>query len=380
MSPENDNLASLPLLALKNTVLYPYMFMPLSAGRPGSVAAVEAALATEEKALAVFAQRDAAVDQPGGDDLFPIGTRAVIKKMARTPEGVEMLVQGLERVTLVRLEQTEPYLRARVRPLPLPEDHDPETEGLYRAVLDQAVRIVELTRPQAPINIAQLAAEAEKHEQVVYLLASLLSLDLAKEQRLLEAPSLLEALRALYAALAHELQVLEVRAKIQNQVETEVNQQQKEFLLRQQLRAIQDELGETNPEKAELEELRKRLAEADLPDEVRKEADHEFGRLERLPAAAPDYQITRGYLEFILELPWRKGTEASIDLEHARQVLDEDHYGLKDIKERILEHLAVLKLNPKARAPILCLVGPPGVGKTSLGQSIARCWGGSLSG
>ncbi len=380
MSPENDNLASLPLLALKNTVLYPYMFMPLSAGRPGSVAAVEAALATEEKALAVFAQRDAAVDQPGGDDLFPIGTRAVIKKMARTPEGVEMLVQGLERVTLVRLEQTEPYLRARVRPLPLPEDHDPETEGLYRAVLDQAVRIVELTRPQAPINIAQLAAEAEKHEQVVYLLASLLSLDLAKEQQLLEAPSLLEALRALYAALAHELQVLEVRAKIQNQVETEVNQQQKEFLLRQQLRAIQDELGETNPEKAELEELRKRLAEADLPDEVRKEADHEFGRLERLPAAAPDYQITRGYLEFILELPWRKGTEASIDLEHARQVLDEDHYGLKDIKERILEHLAVLKLNPKARAPILCLVGPPGVGKTSLGQSIARRWGGSLSG
>jgi len=375
MSTENDNLPTLPLLPLKNTVLFPYMFMPLSAGRPSSVAAVEAALANEEKALVVFAQRDAALDQPGQDDLFPIGTRAVIKKMARTPEGVEMLVQGIERVTLVRLEQTEPFVKARVRPLPMPQDNGTETEGLYRAVLDQAARIVELTRPQAPISVAQLAAQAQEPEQVVYLFASMLSLDIAQEQAILEAATRQEALQLLYAAMGRELQVLEVRQKINSQVETEMSQQQKEFVLRQQLRAIQEELGETNPEKAEVDELRRRLAETDLPDEVRKEAEREFGKLERLPAAAPDFQISRTYLDFILELPWRKSTESTIDLVRAQQVLDEDHYGLTDVKERILDHLAVLKLNPRARAPILCLVGPPGVGKTSLGQSIARALG-----
>jgi ATP-dependent Lon protease len=224
-------------------------------------------------------------------------------------------------------------------------------------------------------TLAQLAAQAEDPLRLTYLIGSLLGLDVQKEQTLLEAPTRLEALRLLYGWLSHELQVLELRHKIASEANTEMNQQQREYLLRQQMQAIQKELGEDSPEQSEVAELRKRFDEANLPEEVRKEADRELKRLERMPAAAPDFQLTRTYLELLLELPWRNHAEQPIDLAHARKVLDEDHYGLDDIKERILEHLAVLKLNPKAAAPILCLVGPPGVGKTSLGQSIARALG-----
>src|SRR5437879_5738624 len=203
----------------------------------------------------------------------------------------------------------------------------------------------------------------------------MLSLDVAREQALLEAPSRLEALRLLHGYLTRELQVLELRQQITSQAQTEMSREQREYLLRQQLRAIQGELGEMNPEKAEVQELRDRLAAAELPDEVRKEAERELTRLERLPPAAPDHQVIRTYLDFILELPWRKATDDILDLDRAQRVLDEDHYDLEKIKERIIEHLAVLKLNPQAKAPILCFVGPPGVGKTSLGQSIARALG-----
>ena len=203
----------------------------------------------------------------------------------------------------------------------------------------------------------------------------MLSLDLAKEQTLLEAPTRVEALRLIHGYLTHELQVLELRSKITTQAQTEMGKEQREYLLRQQLRAIQGELGETSPERAEAQELRERLISADLPEEVHKEFERELSRMERLPPAAPDYQITRTYLELVLELPWRKSTDDDLDLGKAQRVLDEDHYDLEKIKERILEHLAVLKLNPRAKAPILCFVGPPGVGKTSLGQSIARSLG-----
>jgi ATP-dependent Lon protease len=200
----------------------------------------------------------------------------------------------------------------------------------------------------------------------------MLSLDVAKEQALLEAPTRVEALRLMHGYLGHEVQVLDLRKKISSQVETEMTRQQREYMLRQQMQAIQEELGEKSPEKAEIDELRTRLAETELPAEVRKEAERELTRLERMPAAAPDFQVTRTWLDLVLELPWKKAPPQAIDLEHARRVLDEDHFDLEEIKERILESLAVLKLNPQAKAPILCLVGPPGVGKTSLGQSIAR--------
>jgi ATP-dependent Lon protease len=321
------------------------------------------------------AQRDTDAEQLKQEDLYPVGTRAVIKKMARSDGSVELLVQGSERLAILKLEQTEPYLKARLQPLPFPTDQSTEAEALYRAVVELAGRVLELAQPQNQLNIAQLAAQAQDPLRFCYLIGSMLGLDVVKEQALLEAPARVEALRLLHGYLSHEVQVLELRHRIANEAQTEMNKEQREYMLRQQLRAIQEELGEKTPEKAEVDLLRQRLAEADLPDEVRKEAERELTRLERLPPIAPDHQVARTYLELILELPWRKGTTEVIDLAKARQVLDEDHYGLEEIKKRILEHLAVLKLNPKAHAPILCFVGPPGVGKTSLGQSIARALG-----
>ncbi len=374
MNP-SENVAVLPVLALKNTVLFPHLFMPLSVGRPGSLAAVEAVLATEEKTLVVTAQRDPNNDQPGFDDLYPIGTRAVVKKMARGEGVIEMIVQGIERVTLLKAEQTEPFLKARVAPLPLPEDGGTEVEALHRAVLELAGRVLELAQVQAPVNIQQLAAQAQDPLRLVYLLGSMLSLDVDKEQALLAAPTRVEALRLMHGYLGHEIQVLELRKKISSQVETEMSKQQRDYMLRQQMQAIQQELGEKSPEKAEIDELRTRLAETELPADIRKEAERELARLERMPAAAPDFQVTRTWLDLVLELPWKKEEPKPVDLAFARQVLDEDHFDLEEIKQRILESLAVLKLNPKAKAPILCLVGPPGVGKTSLGQSIARALG-----
>jgi ATP-dependent Lon protease len=376
VTPETETVVTLPVLPLKNTVLFPYMFMPLNVGRPGSVAAVEAVLATEDKNLILVAQRDAANDQPGMDDLYTVGTRAVVKKMARGDNGVELLVQGTERVVLLKAEQAEPFLKARARVLPFPDDGGTEVEALYRAVLELAARALELSQQgQAQVNVAQLAAQAGDPLRLAYLIGSMLSLDVPKEQAVLEASSRLETLRLVHGYLSHELQVLELRQKINTQAQGEMTKQQREYFLRQQMQAIQQELGESTPEKAEVDELRRRLAEADLPDDVRKEADRELTRLERLPPIAPDFQVIRTHLDLILELPWKKSTQDVIDLKAARQVLDEDHYDLDEIKERILEYLAVLKLNPSAHAPILCLVGPPGVGKTSLGQSIARALG-----
>jgi ATP-dependent Lon protease len=368
----------LPLLPLKNTVLFPYLFIPLSVGRPQSVAAVEAALATEEKTFLVAAQLDAANEAPGLTDLYQVGTRAVIKKMARGEGGViELIVQGVERVRLAEAVQTEPYLRVRAEPVPIIEDiaKDTEVEALHRTIADLAARVLELAEVQTPVSVQQMLAQSPDPLRSAYLLGSMLSLDVNKEQALLEAPSRTAALRLLHGYLTHEVQVLELRRKIASDAQTEISKQQREFLLRQQMQAIQAELGDKNPEKAEVEELRRRLSETELPAEVRKEAERELNRLERLPSAAPDHQLIRSYLELVLELPWTKSTTDVIDLAHTRQVLDEDHYDLQEVKERILESLAVLKLNPGARAPILCLVGPPGVGKTSLGQSIARALG-----
>jgi ATP-dependent Lon protease len=375
VTPETANLVTLPVLPLKNTVLFPYLFMPLSVGRVNSLAAVESALSGEDKGLVLVAQKDPSNESPGADDLYTIGTRAIVKKMARGENVVELLVQGVERVAIVKLEQTEPYLKAVVRPLPVAEETSPELEALYRSILELSGRVLQLAQPQAQVDVSQLAAQAGDPLRLAYLIGSMLSLDAVKEQALLEAPTRSEAMRLLHGYLSHEVQVLELRHKIASQAQTEMSKEQRDYFLRQQMRAIQEELGEKDPEKAEVNELRRRLTEADLPDEVRKEVERDLSRLERMPSAAPDYQLTRAYLELVLELPWKKSTADEIDLAKARQVLDEDHYDLEEIKERILEHLAVLKMNPKAKAPILCLVGPPGVGKTSLGQSIARALG-----
>ena len=373
---ETEEVHVLPLLPLKNSALFPHLLMPLAVGRPASVAAVEAALATEEKEIVIVAQREPSTEVPRLEELYVIGTRAVIKKMARPNENlVELIVLGVERVVLLKLEQSEPYLKAHVHAYPLPDDQSPEVEALHRSVTELAFKALSLAQPQAPAELNQLLISTEDPLRLVYLLAGMLSLELAKEQTLLEAQTRSEALRLMHTYLAHEVQVLELRSKIASQTQTEMNRQQREYFLRQQLRAIQNELGEKDPQQAEIELLRERLAKLELPEEVRKEAERELGRLERLPPGAPDHQVIRTYLDYVVELPWNTRTEDQLDIPRARQILDEDHFDLKEVKERILEHLGVLKLNPDAKAPILCFFGPPGVGKTSLGQSIARALG-----
>jgi ATP-dependent Lon protease len=372
--PENNNIQTLPLLPLKNTVLFPYLLMPLSVGRASSLAAVEAALATEDKEIVVFAQRDPSIDTPKQDDLYPVGTKAIIRKMNRADNGsLELLVLGMERVALIKVDDSEPYLKARVNPLPLPQDKSAESEALQGALVDLATRAISLAQPNSPQEVGRLLANSHEDPlRLAFLLASMFSLDLDKEQSLLEADSRVEALRRLHTFLTHEVQVLELRNKIASEARNEMTKEQREYLLRQQMRAIQQELGEKSGEQAEADQLREQLQKADLPDDIRKEAERELAKLEKLPTQAPDYHLIRTYLEYVLELPWNKFTEDNLDLANAREVLDQDHFNLKEVKTRILEQLAVLKLNPEAKAPILCLVGPPGVGKTSLGQSIAR--------
>jgi ATP-dependent Lon protease len=372
-----ENIQTLPVLPLKNSVLFPYLFMPLSVGRVPSLSAAEAALSTEGKEIVLVAQRDSTLEMPAAiEDLYSIGTKAVIKKMSRPNESqMELIVLGVERVVLLKSEQTEPYLRVRVRPFPLPEDQSQEVDALHRAVSELAAKVVALAQPNAPAELTQFLTATDDPLRLAYLLASMMNLDLSKEQALLEASTRIDALRLMHGYLSSEYQVLQLRDKIASEAQTEMSKQQREYLLRQQLHAIQQELGEKDPQQAEIDLLRERLEKLELPEEVRKEAQRELSRLERLPPGAPDHQVIRTYLDFVVELPWNTSTEDNLDIARARQVLDEDHYDLKDVKERILEQLGVLKLNPNAKAPILCFFGPPGVGKTSLGQSIARALG-----
>ena len=372
----NTEYQNLPALPLKNTILFPGLLLPLSVGRENSLRAVEAALKTEDKEIILIAQRDPQVESPQQDDLYTIGTKAVIRKSSRPNEGmIEILVLGIERVVVVKLEESGAYLDAKYRLLPLPQDGGSEVEALSRALIELASKAIALAQPQSASELTRMLAGNDDPLRLAFLLASIFSLDMAKEQQLLEAETRLDALRLIHSYLSHELQVLEIRQKIATNARDEMSKEQREYHLRQQLRAIQQELGEKDSEKAEVELLRERFAKTELPEEAKKEVERELGRLERLPAGAPDYQVTRTYLEFVLDLPWNVVSEDNLDIPHARTVLDEDHFGLQEVKERILEHLSVLKRNPDAKAPILCLVGAPGVGKTSLGQSVARAIG-----
>jgi ATP-dependent Lon protease len=345
-------------------------------GRERSVAAVNAALKTEDKTILVVAQRDPGKENPGLDDLYTIGTKAIVKQVGHTEDGtIQALLQGLERVALLKVEQSLPYLMVQARRLELPADHDREVQALQRAIQELITDLPRLI--QAPgIEEATAAFRNEENPATLaYRVASLLNLTVKEEQTLLESSSTIELLRSLYAFLSKEIQILQLREKITSDTQAKIGKNQREYILREQLKAIQQELGEGESDESEVAHLKKRIQEADLPDHVRKEVEREIGRLAKVPPSSPDHQVLRTYLELVLELPWNKASEEHMDLSKVRQVLEEDHYGIKEVKERIVEHLAVLKLNPAAKAPILCLVGPPGVGKTSLGQSIAKAMG-----
>jgi len=380
MPGDAEGVSLLPVLPLKRTVLFPGVMVPLTVGRERSVAAVDAALNSEEKTILVVSQRDPDLELPTLADLFTVGTKAVIKQVGRTPEGqVRALVQGVARVTLIAAEQTDPYLIVRAGSLPALTDTGPEIEGIHAAIVDLIGEFSKLLQSPGVSELASALTAETDPTALAYRVASLINLETEREQEMLEAATRDTLLRKLYAVLSHQLQVLQVRAKIASEAQAELGKSQREYILRQQLKAIQQELGEDDEaEDGDVRLLKERVAEADLPEHVRKEAERELTRLARTPPQAPDHQVIRAHLELVTELPWNKASTDNLDLGHVRRVLDEDHYGIQEVKERIVEHLAVLKLNPNAKAPILCLVGPPGVGKTSLGQSIARALGRSF--
>ncbi|HKG20998.1 MAG TPA: endopeptidase La, partial [Blastocatellia bacterium] len=374
---ENKTL-ELPILPLRNTVIFPSGISPLTVGRPLSLAAAEAALVTEEKLLGVVAQKVDNEEEATPTSLYQVGTLVVINRMMRSPgsqEVLHLIVQGQERFRVIGFTEQSPYLRATVEILPEPiREETPEVEALRRNINALVQRALTLL-PNIPNEVRNIIAGAEDSVRLAYFLGSVLELEVAQEQALLEANTESELLTLMHSYLAREVEVLDIRNKIASQAQEELGKAQRDYILREQMKQIQKELGDTEPEQAEAALLRERVESADLPEEVRKEADRELRRLERLPTAAPDYHVIRTYLEWILDLPWKMSTEDNLDLNNARAVLDEDHYDLDDIKDRILEHLAVIKLNPSTKAPIMCFVGPPGVGKTSLGQSVGRAMG-----
>src|SRR2546430_3666820 len=368
----------IPVLPLQNTTLFPETMVPLSVGRPGSMAAVEAALASEEKLLACISVRPERVSDGDAkpEDLYEVGTLVQIKRMERVEETLHLIVQGIDRIQEMAWEQTEPYLRARVRVLPELELRDKEkveaTKRNVQSLIQQALAYL----PQVPPEVRLVVLGADDPVRLAYFLGSILSLGVEKEQQMLEANTVDDLMHLAHDFLAHEVEIIRLRSKIASEAQTEMDKAQRDYVLRQQMKAIQKELGEgEGGEAAEAEQLRERLAKTDLPDDVRKEAERELGRMEKLPAMAPDYHVIRTYLDFILELPWQKSSEDRLDLNEAQKVLDEDHYDIIDVKERIIEFLAVRKLRADAKSPILCFVGAPGVGKTSLGRSIARAMG-----
>ncbi|PSQ81032.1 MAG: endopeptidase La [Bacteroidetes bacterium QS_8_68_15] len=375
---------ALPILTLRNTVLFPGVVLPITIGRETSLQLAREAFEDEEL-IGVVAQTDAETEDPGPDDLYDVGTVAEILKLIKMPDGsTSMVIQGNRRLRTTDFTQTDPYLRAGVELIEDPTDEedyeaDPALEARLREIKDMAVEIVEIA-PNLPSEAAYAVQNIDSPTFLIHFIASNLQADVEDKQKLLETLPLLERADLVMDFLDRERQVLEVSEEIRGRVRDDVDEQQREYLLRQQMKAIQDELGEGAPGAGDVEELRERADEKDLPEHARETVEKELGRLGRINPAAPDYAVTRGYIEWILDLPWKEFSDDNLDIDHAEEVLEEDHYGLEKVKKRMLEYLAVLKLKKERdsenqKAPILCLHGPPGVGKTSLGKSVARALG-----
>jgi ATP-dependent Lon protease len=367
--------AILPMLPLKDTVVFPQSMTPLAIGQERSVRLIDDVVAGD-RLLALVTARDASVDSPGFDDVYDVGTLSVIHKMIKVPDGtLRILVGGLARIKLVNEVSSDPYLVAEFDALPDENADTPEVEALTRNVQGLFSKIIGLA-PYLPEELQLAATNIDEPSTLAHLVASTMrSIPTKERQQLLEQTDVEQRLRQVSAILSREVEVFELGSKIQSQVQSEMEKGQREYFLRQQLKAIQQELGEGDPEQAETNELRERLDALVLPEEAKKAAERELSRLERLPSAAAEYGVIRSYLEWILTLPWNTVTEDNLDLDHARKVLDADHFDLEKVKERIVEHLAVAKLRNEISGQILCFVGPPGVGKTSLGHSIANALG-----
>src|SRR5947209_713100 len=401
----------LPVLPLKDTVIYPFAVQPLGVGQERSIRLIDDVM-RGNRLVVLVAQKSAEIEQAGSDDIFKIGTVSRVARMIRMPDGtIQIIVQGLERVDIGEFTQEKPYLAAHVTIRTDTQEVDNETEAIKRNVVNYFQRLVALVQ-NVPEGVAAATLNLEEPRQVVYVIATFMQMELELRQKLLELDSVRAKLENLSSFLSHELEIFELGKKIQTSAQEEMGKVQREYLLREQLKAIQRELGEESEEQATVNELRRKIDEAKMSDEALKEANRELSRLEKLPTVSPEYSIIRTYIELLASLPWSKSTGEKIDVPHAREVLDHDHYDLEKIKDRILEYLAVRRLKEERvavrlkeeaeaaannadtegrtptqplqsdeatrqinREPILCFVGPPGVGKTSLGQSIARALG-----
>ncbi len=383
----------LPILPLRNTVVFPMTFLPLSVGQERSVKLVDDAT-SGDRMIGLVAMIDPDTPEPGPDEVYRVGTVALIHRLIKAPDGtVGLFVQGIERIKVDDFVQVEPYLRARVTEAPDQGAEGIEVDALMHNTLELYRRLVSLVS-YLPEEMLTMAFNIDDPRQLVYFVANSIRMDVAGAQEILEIDNVQGKLHKLNALLTHELEVLELGRKIQTEAQGEMEKVQREYFLREQLKAIKKELGEEDEQAIEAEEFRKKIDEAGMPEEAEKEARRELDRLSKLPTAAAEYGVIRTYLDWLTTLPWNVTTEDNLDIAHARQILDEDHYDLEEIKERILEYLAVRKLREERRGTvssdeeeprdiirreregvILCLVGPPGVGKTSLGQSIARALG-----
>ncbi len=368
-------LRRVPVLPVRDTVLFPHAVLPLTVGRESSIQLIESL--SEERTIAVAAQIDARQDTPGPKDMHEIGTLATVHKIVRMPNQSRFVfTEGVERVRLVRYVQTEPFLIAEVEPLAGEEAAgDADTEALERVVVSEFQQIVSES-PTLSDELKSIVSTIESAERLVdFVSSSLPFLTTEDKQKLLETVETRTRLEMLNTHLAKEIEVQQLRAKIQNEVQDQVQQSQRDYYLREQMKAIQKELGEQDEGQRETDELRKKIDDAQMPEDVKKEALKELSRLSRMSPMAADYSLTRNYIEWLAVLPWAKSTGSKIDISKAKETLDEDHYELKKVKDRILDYLSVLELKPDMKGPILCFVGPPGVGKTSLGKSIARALG-----
>ncbi len=381
----------LPILPLRGLVVYPQTVVPLTVGQPRSIRLIDDAV-SDQRMIGLVTSKDPELEAPGPEHLYSVGTVATIHRLFRAPDGtIRLLVQGLGRFTVDEFTNTEPYLQAKITPRPEVTETGLEVEALARNARDQFEHIAEMI-PSIPREVAASISAITDPLQTVYTIANFQRMDLKEAQAILELDSISDKLRRLVSILTRESEVLELGQKIQNEARSEIEKVQRDYFLREQLKAIQKELGEGDEQTADIEEFRRKMGEASMPDEASKQAQRELSRLSRLPTAAAEYGVIRTYLDWLTSLPWSKSTPDNLDITNARAVLEEDHYGLSDVKNRILEFLAVRKLrlerkNEENSEPvadrirreregvILCFVGPPGVGKTSLGQSIARALG-----
>ncbi len=378
----------IPILPLRGVVVYPQTAVPLTIGQARSIKLVDEISGTTDKLIGLVAARNPEIEEPGPEDLYTIGTIATVHRLFRAPDNtIRLLVQGLMRFRVVEVVEKEPYLKARIEVMPEQVETGLEIEALSRSARDQFEQISGLT-PSIPRELVASIVSLEDPLQTVYTIANFQRIELKDAQTLLELDSTKAKLEKLVDLLVRESDVLSLGAKIQNQARSEIEKVQREYYLREQMKAIQKELGENDEQAVEVEEFRKKIEAAKMPEEAEKQARREVDRLARLPTAAAEYGVIRTYLDSLVTLPWSQGTKDNLDIAHARKILDQDHYGLQDVKERILEFLAVRKLRLERKdekaepssdlirrereGVILCFIGPPGVGKTSLGQSIAR--------